>query len=146
QKGLALKNDPPQILFRTVPSLLILVDGEPALRPAKGAPELMRVINSTALMLQDPASSTFYLWAIGRWSEAKSATSDWSPAASPPAALDKVREASAKEFDPLENKDAEGNPRFVGVTPQIVVATRPTELLQSKGEPQFSPIAGTQLL
>ena len=147
QKGLPLKNDPPQILFRTAPSLLILVDGEPALRPAKGAPELMRAINSTALLLQDPASSTYYLWAMGRWFETKTVAGDWSAASSPPPSLDKVREASAKEFDPQEGKDAEGNSRFdPGVTPQIIIATVPTELLQSKGEPQFSPIAGTQLL
>ena len=147
QKGLAVKNDPPQIVFRTAPSYLILVDGEPVLRPAKGAPELMRVINSTALILQDPASSTFYLWAFARWWEAKSVTGDWKAAGSPPASLDKVREASAKEFEPHEDKDADGKPRFdPGVTPQIVVATRPTELLQSKGQPQFSPIPGTQLL
>ena len=35
QKALPVKNDPPQILFRTAPSLLVLVDGEPALRDAK---------------------------------------------------------------------------------------------------------------
>jgi hypothetical protein len=136
QKALPLKNEPPQILFRTVPSYLILVDGEPALRPAKGAPELMRVINSTALILQDPATSTFYLWAFGRWWETKAITGDWTPSATPPPMLDKVREASAKEFEPHDAKD----------TPRIVVATRPTELLQSKGEPQLSPIPGTQLL
>ena len=147
QKALPLKNDPPQVLFRTVPSYLILVDGDPALRPAKGAPELMRAINSTALILQDPAASTFYLWAFGRWWETKSITGDWTAAPAPPPTLDKVREASAKEFEPHDAKDAEGKPRFdPGVTPQIVVATRPTELLQSKGEPQLSPIPGTQLL
>ena len=147
QKGLALKNDPPQILFRSTPSLLVLVDGEPALRPAKGAPELMRVINTTALILQDPASTTYYLWALGRWWETRSVTGEWSAAASPPTSLDKVREASAKEFEANDEKDAEGKPRFdPGVTPQIVVATKPTELLQSKGQPQFSPIPGTQLL
>ena len=138
QKTLPLKNDPPQVLFRTVPSHLILVDGEPALRPAKGASELMRVINCTALILQDPGTSTFYLWAFNRWWEAKSITGDWGAAATPPASLDRVREASAKEYEPHDAKD--------GATPRIVVATKPTELLQSKGEPQLSPIPGTQLL
>ena len=138
QKTLPLKNDPPQVLFRTVPSYLILVDGEPALRPAKGAPELMRAINSTALILQDPGTATFYLWAFGRWWETKSITGDWGASATPPVSLERVREASAKAYEQHDAKD--------GVTPQIVVATRPTELLQSKGEPQLSPIPGTQLL
>lgn len=147
QKGLAVKNDPPQILFRTTPTYLILVDGEPVLRPAKGAPELMRVINSTALMLQDQASSMFYVRALAVWWTAKSVTGDWTPADPLPASLEKVRQASTNEYDPHEGRDAEGKSRFdPGARPQIVVATQPTELLQSKGEPQFSPIPGTQLL
>ena len=32
------------------------------------------------------------------------------------------------------------------MVPQIVIATEPTELLQSQGEPKFTPIPGTQLL
>ena len=78
QKALPLKNDPPQIVFRTAPTMLVLVDGEPALRPAKDAPELMRVINSTALVLQDPASSTWYLRALNRWWQAKAIAEQWS--------------------------------------------------------------------
>jgi len=147
QKALPLKNDPPQILFRTTPAMLLLVDGEPALRPAKEAAELMRVINSTALILQDPASSTWYLWALNRWWQAGTITGDWSAAVSPPGSLDKARAAAAKSFEAHDGNDADGKPRFdPGVVPQLVVATRPTELLQSKGEPQFAPIPGTQLL
>jgi len=147
QKKLQLKNDPPQILFRTVPSMLVLVDGEPALRPAKDAAELMRVINTTALVLQDPASSTYYLWALGRWWQAKTINGDWSAASAAPGSLDKAREAAGKTFEANDGNDAEGKPRFdPGIVPQIVVANRPTELLQSKGEPQLAPIPGTQLL
>src|SRR6185295_17985503 len=53
QKGQVVKNDPPQILFRTVPSLLVVVDGDPALRSVKDS-SLQRVINSSALILQPP--------------------------------------------------------------------------------------------
>src|SRR5215213_4532264 len=53
QKTLPVKNEPPQILFRTEPSMLVMVDGEPALRPAKGAVSLWRAINTSALLLQD---------------------------------------------------------------------------------------------
>src|SRR5689334_18748033 len=35
QKGQAVKNDPPQILFRKQPSMLVLIDGQPVLRPLK---------------------------------------------------------------------------------------------------------------
>jgi hypothetical protein len=147
QKAQPVKNDPPQILFRTSPSLLVLVDGEPALRPAQDGGTLMRVINTTAALFQEPSSGTFYLWALGRWWEAKALDGEWKGAAMPPLALEGARNALGKQYEPLEGKDADGKPLFdAGVTPRIIVATRPTELLQSKGEPKFSPIPGTQLL
>jgi hypothetical protein len=147
KKGVAVKNDPPQILFRNAPSLLVLVDGEPALRPAKEAVSLSRVINTTALILQEPTSKMHYLWALGRWYESKEIAGEWKPALSVPVPVENAREAMAKQYDPLEGKDAEGKPVFEpGVVPQVIVATRPTELLQSQGEPKLAPIPGTQLL
>src|SRR5215213_3341172 len=71
QKTLQVKNDPPRILFRTTPALLVLIDGKPALRDSKEAPELKRVINTTALILRDEPAGKYYLWALGRWWEAK---------------------------------------------------------------------------
>jgi hypothetical protein len=147
QKTVEVKNDPPQIIFRNVPSMLVMVDGEPALRPAKDVPSLWRVINTAALILQDPTTKTHYLWAVGRWFEAKEVAGEWKPAASPPATVEKARAALGKELDPLEGKTADGKSVFEpGTVPQIIVATKPTELLQSKGEPQLLPIPGTQLL
>ena len=147
QKGLPLKNDPPQILFRTVPSLLVLIDGEPALREAKDAPGLKRVINTTALILLDESSATYYLRALGRWWESKAVSGEWKAGPLMLASLEKAREALGNAFDPLEGKDADGKPIFEpGAAPQIIVATKPTELLQAKGEPKFSPIPRTQLL
>ena len=113
----------------------------------KEAPGLKRVINTAALILQDPASSTYYLWAVGRWFEAKALTGEWKPGPLTLAQLDKARERSKTSTIPLEGKNAEGQPIFdPGAVPQIIVATKPTELLQSKGEPKFTPISGTQLL
>jgi hypothetical protein len=146
QKALALKNDPPQILFRTAPSLLVMVDGKPVVHEVKEAPGLKRVYNTTALILFDESASKYYLWALDKWWEAKSLDREWAVAL-PPTSLDRARDALAKQFEAIESKDAEGKPRFEpGVVPQIIIATQPTELLQSKGEPKFTPIPGTQLL
>jgi hypothetical protein len=145
QKGVAVKNDPPQILFRTSPSLLVVVDGEPALRDVKEAPGLKRVINTTALILLD--ADTYYLWALGRWWESKALANEWKQGPLMLAKLEKAREPLGERYDKLEGKDADGKPIFPqGVTPQILVATQPTELLWSNGKPQLSPIPRTQLL
>ena len=43
-----VKNEPPRILFATSPTLLVLIDGEPALREVKdpSGAKLMRVVNA----------------------------------------------------------------------------------------------------
>jgi hypothetical protein len=147
QKGLPVKNDPPQILFRTAPSMLVVIDGEPALREVKDAPGLQRIINTTALIFFEKSSSTYSLRALGRWWQAPALDGQWKSGPLMLASLDKPREALDKQYDPLDGKDAEGKPVFEpGVTPQIIVATKPTELLQSKGEPKLSPIPRTELL
>ena len=38
QRGLAVDNDPPRIFFSTHPALLVLVDGDPVLRPVRRRP------------------------------------------------------------------------------------------------------------
>src|SRR5436190_5581441 len=147
QKGQPVKNDPPQIIFKTTPTLLVMVDGEPAARDIKDVPTVKRIINSQTLILQDVPGSAYYLWALGRWFAAAQVTGPWQTASVPPAALEKVRAALDKQYDPMDGKDDEGKPLFgSGVIPQIIVATKPTELLQAKGEPQMTPIPGTQLL
>jgi len=146
QKTLPVKNDPPRILFRTTPSLLVPIDGKPALRDSKEAPGLKRLVNTTALILRDEAAGKYYLWALGRWWEAKALEDEWKVAL-PPSTVDRARQALDKQFDPLEGNDAEGKPVFEpGAVPQILIATEPTELLQSQGEPKFTPIPGTQIL
>ncbi|HEX6691418.1 MAG TPA: carbohydrate-binding family V/XII [Burkholderiales bacterium] len=147
QKSLPVKNDPPQILFRTEPSMLVLVDGEPALRDAKDAPGLKRIANTPALLLLEQASGTYSLWALGRWWQSKALDGQWQPGTERLDDLNRAREAAKDTFNPLDGKDADGKPVFdVGVTPRLIVATKPTELLQSQGEPKLTPIPGTQLL
>src|SRR5437879_9393817 len=46
-RTVAVKNDPPRILYSADPSLLVLVDGPPVLRPIPGS-TVQRVINSRA--------------------------------------------------------------------------------------------------
>ena len=145
QKTQQVKNDPPAILFRTTPSMLVMVDGEPVVRETKETPGLKRVVNTAALILLD--GTTYYLRALDRWWESTALSGEWKAGPLMLAKLDAAREALGKSFDPLEGRDAQGKPLFdAGVQPTIIAATKPTELLQSKGEPKLTPIPRTQLL
>ena len=87
------------------------------------------------------------LWAYGRWWQTADLAGEWRGASELNPNLEKARQALDKQFDPLDGKDAEGKDVFpAGAVPKIIVATQPTELLQSNGKPELTPIPGTQLL
>src|SRR5262249_61487189 len=71
QKPVAVKNDVPKIYFNAGPAVLVQVDGQPVLRQVPGF-ELLRVINTYAVLLFDQGQGTYYLHLVGRWAAAPS--------------------------------------------------------------------------
>jgi hypothetical protein len=143
-----LKNDPPRIFYSETPALLILIDGQPVLRPVEGT-RLRRAINTRALILLDETSGKHYLRALGRWQEARAVEGPWTVAAKPPAELEKARQAAAKTGQVDQLDDPEPGMREAaaqGRYPAIYVSTTPAELLRTEGRPEYEPVAGTQLL
>ncbi|MDD5084461.1 MAG: carbohydrate-binding family V/XII, partial [Candidatus Omnitrophica bacterium] len=137
-----VKNEPPRIIYSELPAILVLIDGEPVLRPVSAA-GLERVINTTALIVK--TGNKFYLQAMGNWYEAAAVEGPWAVSANPPASLDEVKQAAvaAKQVDLLEPaKDAAP----LATPPAIYVSTVPAELIQSDGKAEFLPIEGTNLL
>ncbi len=136
-------NSPPQILFASTATILIPVAGDPALRPVSGVSGFQRVINTRPLLLQDGAG-TWHLEAAGHWYEASDLSGPWVVTPQIPAALVAASRAANQETaaDPL--LDAQG--KAINPPPAIVVATKPTELIQTEGQPQMLPVAGTNLL
>lgn len=147
-RAVAVKNDPPRILFSSAPATLVLVDGQPVLRQEKET-SLLRIVNTRALIVLDRSTGRYYLRLLGRWAEAGSLDGPWSVAKSPPASLDAALKAASAtgqvelldDLGPYVGEAAKG-----GVLPAIYVSTVPAELLQTEGEPKLGPIAGTQLL
>jgi len=136
-----LSNDPPVILYRSQPAILVVIDGEPALRAIPGS-KVQRVINTAFLLGYDPDGHTYYLNA-GK-SDAWFATGDlkggWRPIHSAPVDLVKIYQDQQKNAPP----DTSGtrDPR----TPEVLVATRPSELIVTDGPPKYAPIVSDSLL
>ena len=145
-----LKNDPPRIVFSTTPAILVLIDGAPTYRPVPGAP-YERVVNTHPLILKD-ALGTHYLRLFDGWMTAAAVTGPWSVARTVYADLEKVMQAvsTSGAVDLLafvDPKDPKSRPSLAkGPVPTIVVATEPTELIVTQGEPNYEPIDGTLLL
>jgi hypothetical protein len=149
--GYQLKNDPPEIYFSPQQAILILIDGEPVLRPVKDT-NLNRVINTRVLILHDKSRGKYYLHLMDGWMDADSVAGPWSVAWNLPRDLKKAPEA-ADQMNQVDLLEGSGDRRpslsaaaNQNALPVIYTSLKPAELLQTQGEPQFAPIAGTLLL
>jgi len=144
-----LKNDPPVIELSTVPAILVYIDGRPTYRAVAGT-SLERVINTRPLLLKD-AGGKYYLHVFDGWMAADSLEGSYSRDASPPADLDKAKQEAIadRQVDLLTGqteKDSEAPSLAKGPVPAIHIATKPTELIVTDGDPKWTPIENTNLL
>jgi hypothetical protein len=129
-----LKHAPPQIFWATNRTTLVLIDGDPVLRPITGT-TLERVINCPVLLVRDKTTARFYLEGDGQWFVANSVDDSWSLAQSTPS-----------EVSALSTNTPSATGTVAGKSPtRIVVSTRPAELLQTLALPDYRPIRGTSL-
>jgi len=150
-----VKNPVPKIIYSNQQSMLILVDGDPVLQPLTGT-IYKRVINTQAIILQDPTGSTFYVTALNHWYSAPvkgqgpvpppgNSQSQWTLLENPPDTLAAAEQAAmaTKQVNPLLPEQGVTPPT---TPPQIFVSSVPAELIQTQGVPNFIPIDGTNLL
>ena len=145
-----LRTDPPKILFRTHLSVLLLYDGKPRVRPVEGS-NLKRVENTPFFVVQD-AAGPWYLGLGEFWYSASDPAGPWKAGANPPPSVRKLQAAEAAKAEgqgagPKAEKKASpaGGEEKPG-PPEIVVATEPTELIQTDGGPKYVALPGNELL
>jgi hypothetical protein len=129
-----LKHTPPEILWATNRTVLVLVDGEP-LRRAIPDTALERVVNTPAFLVYDKGSASFYLSGDERWFTAVTLKGPWSLAQQLPGEVAALLPAPTNA-----PPAARAEP-----PPRIIVSTTPAELLMTGGLPDFQPIRGTAL-
>jgi hypothetical protein len=149
-QSLALKNDPPRILFSYQSAILVYIDGEPVWRPVKDT-KLERVLNTRVLVVR-LAKDRLFVHVFDGWMTAKSLDGPWTVEKKPPKELQAaLQDAKASgQVDLLiggNPNDAKTLPSLkqAGRSPEIVVATVPTELIVVEGGPNFIAIPGTGL-
>ena len=132
------KNDAPAILFKTEPSTLVLIDGEPRLKKDDKL-GMNKVINTPFLIVENPDDKKYYLYGGKFWYSSAAPAGNYEAVATLPkriAALDKdLRKESGGKGD--EKSD---------LRTAVVISTTLAELIQSDGEPQYANIQGTSLL
>ena len=148
----AVQNNPPQVIVSYSPAILVPIDGAPVLKPVPGHSRFQRVINTRALILQGGfgrCASTSTSTTAGCRVELDHRTVDAVvPAAARHGRCRACDELSKKGVVDLLDGGPKANPKpsLANGVPTIYTSQVPTELIVFKGQPDFVPIVGTQLL
>jgi hypothetical protein len=128
-----IKNDAPAIVFRDRLAVLLIYDGEPRFSPVDNS-DYQRALNTPFLVVRDGDAGPVYLSSGVLWYRAADAMGPWSTTSNPPADLVALVPA------PEPGEQAPSPP------PEIVVASEPTELIVSDGDPRFQVLPDGDLM
>jgi hypothetical protein len=137
-----LNNQPPDIVYATRPTVLIVIDGDPILKDVEGT-SIKSVVNTPYFIVQDKSAMIWYLKGRESWYTGGDVLGPWSAMKSskPPQAVVELAAKTVSTPPDSVKTDTE-----VVVVPEIVVRTRPAEVIQTDGEPRLEPVKGTNLL
>ncbi len=146
--GIAVQNAPPRVIVSERPAVLLPIQGTAIWKPVPGT-QLLRVINTRAVILASEAGGPYYLHLLDGWVTAQTLAGPWTRAEIMPAGLDAVASqlAAAGQADLLNGIPSTPTLDLLAAgLPVVFVSEVPAELLVFKGKPDLVPIAGTQLL
>jgi hypothetical protein len=133
----------PRIIYADHSSLLVMIDGQPKLQSNKDWG--LDVVVNTPFTIVKNNDGEFYLYGGKHWYSAPAATGPYAPAPNIPSNLQQVQSAvDAANSSNAGYVDSSAAAQDNEVS-DIVVSTSPAELIQSNGQPSFSPISGTDL-
>lgn len=132
-------NDPPKILYKTKPTSLVVLNGEPIIQKDKDL-DADRVVNSPNLIFKEGTQWNMYNGGV--WYKSNAVTTGWSPLTTMSEKVKSINEQIKKQEK--ENNDGNETTETPEVT-DIVIATEPTEVIQSKGAAVYTNIEGTNL-
>lgn len=133
-------NAPPTFIYKNSPHFLIMVDGEPKFQDIKNT-SLRHLANTGYVILQNKQDNKYYLFGGEVWYVASDLKGQWQVTKNIPSEIKKLMEANkeaAKSAGKVESDKGEA-------PPAIVVATSPTELIQTKGEAVWKKIDSTNI-
>jgi len=142
QPPVELNLDPPKIFYSRQPAILVILMGEPQLKPVEtNRTDLMFAINTNWELLYDTATQRYFLLNEDNWLTAPDVKGPWTPAQDLPPSFSTLPAndnwASVRQNIPGKR---------VKTAPLVFVSTEPAELIMTRGDPSFDPIPGTRLM
>jgi hypothetical protein len=133
-----LKMDPPLIIYRDHPALLVYIDGDPVMRDIENS-KYEAVINTPYPLIFDGGRYYYLNAGVDAWYRARKLEGPWEFEESPP-----------KDIVAMVDQTEAGDPSDEEVTkdnaPEIVVSLEPAELLVTEGSPDFQPLVADLLV
>ncbi len=137
-----LNNEAPEIIFKSSPTALIYIDGNPIFKKIEES-DYEYVVNTPFFIVKDTKSGLFFLRGGEYWYSSNNVSDNWKHTTNVPYKLVEISDESFEEIDDSEDV-FESHENLL--PPQIVVRTKPAELLQSNGKPEYSTVRNTSLL
>ncbi len=125
-----LRNEPPRIIVRTTPSLLVPIDGDARLARIDGS-SVERVVNTPVALLYEPESGTYWIDGGAAWLTSSSVDGPYLAADAAPPSIAAVETSNS----------ADARPSTHGGAPAVVVSHAPTELIAFDGDPVWENAA-----
>ncbi|MEA1896557.1 MAG: hypothetical protein U9N53_02700 [Bacteroidota bacterium] len=141
QKNLSvqLNNEPPDIYFRTSPAVLISIDGEPKLKTDEDS-KLEYVQNTPFFIVKEPKKDNYYIRNGKFWYVSEEVVKGWTETEKIPNKIEKFAEKYNDEDEP------DSLALSITEAPDLIVVTKPSELISTDGKPDYATIEGTSLL
>jgi hypothetical protein len=136
-----LDNNPPEIYFRTVPAILIYIDGEPFLQDTEES-GIQYVANTPYFLVKYDKTEAYYLKVAKWWYTSKQVSIGWESTKDVPGKVEKLAKKS------IDDEGIEQDSLLMAMkqAPELIVSTVPAELISTDGDPKYTPIQGTSLL
>jgi hypothetical protein len=134
-----LNNDPPDIYFRTSPTILVSIDGNPILKKVENS-DLEYVVNTPFFIMKEQNKNLHYLKGGKFWYVSDAVLSGWTDTDKVPSSIEQFANENMEEgeLDSISASYTEA--------PVLIVVAKPAELVITDGDPDYGTIEGTSLL
>ena len=136
-----VQNTPPTIFISMRPAILLQVNGAPVMGQIANS-NLKFVVNANWPLFLDPSSSKYYLFDGKGWMQTSALDASWMATNQLPKGMSQVPAnsnfANLKPFIPPPAGST-------ATSPAVYYSATPAEIVVFSGQPQWTPIPGTQL-
>jgi hypothetical protein len=138
-QSVPLSNDPPDIYFRTSPTTLVSIDGDPILKKIDDS-SLEYVVNTPFFIVKEQNKKSTYLKGGKFWYMSDEIFAGWEATEKVPSDIEKLAKDNIQEGEP------DSISASITAPPELIVVSKPAELIITDGEPDYATIEGTSLL